>query len=303
MTVTPAPRPEARPAVRLGVAFVPTMEPESLRSLATAVEAAGLDDLWVWEDCFKQSGVASAAAALAWTARIRVGIGLMPAPLRSTAVTAMEVATVARMFPGRFVPAVGHGVQAWMEQAGVRAKSPLTLLREHTESLRRLLAGDEVTASGRYVTLDRVRLDWPAPDVPLVLGGVGPRSLALAGELGDGVILANALTPDDVRAAAETAGTAAQAAGRPVPDVYATLIAATGDGAQQRLDAELPLWGAEAGSGIGAAGDARTIADAVLRLAAAGASAVAVQPTADEPDLAGFVELLGREVRPLLDQA
>ncbi|MGF0115315.1 LLM class flavin-dependent oxidoreductase [Promicromonospora sp. Marseille-Q5078] len=303
MTVTPAPPPEARPAVRLGVAFVPTMPPESLRSLATAVEAAGLDDLWVWEDCFKQSGVASAAAALAWTERIRVGIGLMPAPLRSTAVTAMEIATVARMFPGRFVPAVGHGVQEWMGRSGVRVDSPLTLLREHTEALRGLLAGKEVTTSGRYVQLDGIRLDWPAPDVPLVLGGVGPRSIALAGELGDGLILANALTPDDVRAAAAAATAAAGSAGWPVPEVYATLIAATGPGAQERLDAELPLWGAEPGRGIGAAGDARAIADAVLRLAAAGAGSVAVQPTADEPDLAGFVELLGREVRPLLDHA
>ena len=301
MTVTPAP--EARPAVRLGVAFVPTMTPESLRSLATAVEAAGLDDLWVWEDCFKQSGLASATAALAWTDRIRVGIGLLPAPLRSTAVTAMEIATVSRMFPGRFVPAVGHGVQAWMGQAGVRAKSPLTLLREHTEALRRLLAGEEVSTAGRYVTLDQVRLEWPAPGTPLVLGGVGPRSLALAGELGDGVILANALTPDDVRAAAETAGAAAQAAGRPAPGVYATLIAATGPGAQERLDAELPMWGAEPGRGIGAAGDARAIADGVLRLAAAGASAVAVQATADEPDITGFVKMLGREVRPMLDHS
>ncbi|MCK9796120.1 LLM class flavin-dependent oxidoreductase [Isoptericola sp. 4D.3] len=303
MTVTPAPLPDARPAVRLGVAFVPTTPPESLRSLAIAVEAAGLDDLWVWEDCFKQSGVASAAAALAWTERIHVGIGLMPAPLRSTALTAMEVATLGRMFPGRFVPAVGHGVQEWMGQAGVRVDSPLALLREHTEALRRLLAGDEVTTSGRYVTLDRVRLDWPAPDVPLVLGGVGPRSVALAGELGDGLVLANGRTTDEVRAAADAATDAALAAGRPVPDVYATLIAATGPGAQDRLDAELPLWGAQPGRGIGAAGDARTLADGVLRLAAAGASAVAVQPTVDEPDLAGFVELLGREVRPLLDQA
>ena len=130
---------------RLGSAFVPTHAPESLRALATSAESAGLDDLWVWEDCFKQSGLASAAAALAWTERVRVGIGLMPAPLRSTAITAMEVATLERAFPGRLVAGVGHGVQEWMGQAGVRVSSPLTLLREHTTALRALLSGGEVT--------------------------------------------------------------------------------------------------------------------------------------------------------------
>jgi len=283
---------------RLGIAYVPTHAPETLRRLATTAEEAGLDDLWVWEDCFKQSGLASAAAALAWTDRLRVGIGLMPAPLRSTAVTAMEVATLARTFPGRLVPGVGHGVQDWMGQAGVRVASPLTLLREHTTALRRLLAGEEVTTSGRYVTLDGVRLDWPPTEpVPLWLGGVGPRSLALAGELGDGLILANALTPDDVRGAVEAARGGGAGEGF---DVHATLIAATGPHAQDRVDREVPLWGREPGQGVGAAGDAQALATAVGALADAGATAVAIQPTADEPDLEGFVRFLGREVAPLL---
>ena len=56
---------------RLGIAFVPTHAPESLRRLATTAEEAGLDDLWVWEDCFKQSGLASAAAAIRTIALIR----------------------------------------------------------------------------------------------------------------------------------------------------------------------------------------------------------------------------------------
>ncbi len=283
---------------RLGIAFVPTHAPESLRRLATTAEDAGLDDLWVWEDCFKQSGLASAAAALAWTERVRVGIGLMPAPLRSTAITAMEVATLARMFPGRLVAGVGHGVQEWMGQAGVRVASPLTLLREHATALRSLLAGEEVTTDGRYVTLDAVRLDWPPTDpVPLWLGGSGPRTLALAGELGDGLILTNALTPDDVRGAAAVAR---EGGAGPGFDVHATLIAATGPDAQARVDRELPVWGAEPGRGIGAAGDAQAVAAGVLALAEAGATAVAVQPTADEPDVEAFVRFLGREVAPLL---
>lgn len=286
---------------RLGIAFVPTYAPESLRRLATTAEDAGLDDLWVWEDCFKQSGLASAAAALAWTDRVRVGIGLMPAPLRSTAITAMEVATLARMFPGRLVAGVGHGVQEWMGQAGVRVASPLTLLREHATALRSLLAGEEVTTDGRYVTLDAVRLDWPPTEpVPLWLGGSGPRTLALAGELGDGLILTNALTPEDVRGAAAVAR---EGGAGPGFDVHATLIAATGPtgpDAQARVDRELPVWGAEPGRGIGAAGDAHAVAAGVLALAEAGATAVAVQPTADEPDVETFVRFLGHEVAPLL---
>ncbi|MGM1029979.1 MAG: LLM class flavin-dependent oxidoreductase [Actinomycetota bacterium] len=94
-------------------------------------------------------------------------------------------------------PGIGHGVLEWMAQAGVRAESPLTLLTEHATALRTLLAGDELSVEGRYVRLDRVRLRWPPTDVPpLLIGGGRSKTLALAGELGDGVIVAGELTPD-----------------------------------------------------------------------------------------------------------
>ena len=89
----------------------------------------------MWEDCFKEAALPGATAMLAWTARSRVGIGLMPVPLRNVALTAMEIATIARLFPGRFAPAVGHGVQGWMGQVGARVESPLTLLREYADAL------------------------------------------------------------------------------------------------------------------------------------------------------------------------
>lgn len=122
------------------------------------------------------------------------------------------------MFPGRFLPGIGHGVLEWMSQAGVRAESPLTLLAEHASALRTLLAGDELSVAGRYVRLDRVRLRWPPAEVPpLLIGGGRPKTLALAGELGDGVILAGELTPeagrDVTRAAVEAVGAAREAAG------------------------------------------------------------------------------------------
>lgn len=287
--------------MKLGVAYVPTLPPERFRELAVTAEAAGLDELWVWEDCFKQSGIASAAAALSWTARLPVGIGLLPTPLRNVALTAMELATLERLFPGRLIAGVGHGVQTWMAQVGARVASPLTLLEEYASALRRLLAGERVSMAGRYVKLDDVALDWPpTTPPPLMLGGAGPRSLALAARLGDGNLLGTAMSSAEIRASCEVIVSAR--GGEPHP-VVATLIAATGPGAQERVDREVPRWGKPAGQGFAAAGDSSTIAESIRRLAAVGITSVTIHPTEDEPDLPGFLHFLGGEVRPLLPPA
>ncbi|MGN5238299.1 LLM class flavin-dependent oxidoreductase [Rhodococcus sp. SJ-3] len=187
--------------VAIGFVFPPSQPPERLRDAALAVEAAGIDEFWLWEDCFAESGLAPAAAVLAWTERIRVGISLIPVPLRNVALTAMEIATLARLFPDRLLPGIGHGILEWMGQAGVRAKSPITLLREYSTALRALLDGETVTTQGRYVQLDDVRLAYPPALVPpLLIGATKPRTLAIAGELGDGVLLGGGNeTPDGVR--------------------------------------------------------------------------------------------------------
>jgi alkanesulfonate monooxygenase SsuD/methylene tetrahydromethanopterin reductase-like flavin-dependent oxidoreductase (luciferase family) len=251
------------------VIFRPALPPEQLREFVETVENTGLDDVWLWEDCFLEGGLSSATAALSWSSSLRVGIGLLPVPLRNPAVAAMEIATVSRLFPGRFTPAVGHGILSWMEQVGARAASPTTLLREWVTATRALLHGETVTVSGDYVRLDHVTLDWPPVDVPpLLVGARGPRTLALAGELADGIVLdaevsPAGISPDAVRAAIDTS-----AARRPQEVVVYVPIAA----------------------GHAVAGVARTI----TRYADAGATTVAMQPAADDPDVIATIRLAGR---------
>jgi 5,10-methylenetetrahydromethanopterin reductase len=174
----------------LGFVVRPEHPPERLGAIARDVEAAGLDEVWVWEDCFFAGGIAGTAAALAATSRIRVGLGIMPVPVRNPAFAAMEIAALARMYPGRVLPGFGHGVADWMRQIGAKPDSQLDLLEETVAAVRSLLAGEEVRVDGRYVRLDGVRLDHPPDDVPPVFVGVRrARSLAVSGRVADGTIL------------------------------------------------------------------------------------------------------------------
>ncbi|OLT19301.1 hypothetical protein BJF78_11125 [Pseudonocardia sp. CNS-139] len=170
-----------------GVVFRPQSPPERLRDVVRAADAAGLAELWLWEDCFLEGGLTAATAALAWSERLRVGIGLLPVPLRNPALAAMEIATVERLFPGRFLPGLGHGVLDWMGQVGARVASPMTLLREHTGAVRDLLHGRTLDVDGTYVHLSGVALDWPpAAAPPVLVGARGPRTVRLAGEIATG---------------------------------------------------------------------------------------------------------------------
>ncbi|GHD65854.1 oxidoreductase [Streptomyces mirabilis] len=286
----------------LGVVFRPQLPPERLRAVARAADDAGLEELWLWEDCFLEGGISAAAAALAWTERVRVGVGLLPVPLRNVAVTAMEAATLHRMFPGRAILGVGHGVQDWMGQVGARAESPVTLLREHLDALRALLRGERVSTDGRYVKLDGVALDWPPAGAPEVLAGAtGPRSLRLSGAAADGTVLTAATGPEGVRRARRLIDEGRESAGRTDHHrVVVYLHTATGPDAAARLRAEIEANGEDPLPEHGVAGDAGAVAKAVKRLAEAGADTVVLQPTADEPDPEALVRFAAREVRPLI---
>ncbi len=195
------------PRAQIGMVFDRAFPAGAIGEYARRVEAAGIEQLWLIEDCFFTTAVSLAATALASTERITVGLGVMPAVARTAAFTAMEIATLANLAPGRVVPGIGHGVQEWMGQMGVRPASPLTALDETISNVRRLLAGEHVTFDGTYVHLDGVRLEQPPSVVPPVLAGVQQaRSMALAGRVADGVILVEGAGPTYVRWAREQAG-------------------------------------------------------------------------------------------------
>ncbi|MBD3942472.1 LLM class flavin-dependent oxidoreductase [Microbacterium sp. NEAU-LLC] len=282
---------------RIGAIFNPyTHTPDEFHDAVTAAERARLPELWIWEDCFRQSAFATAGAALAWTESLRIGIGIAPMPLRNVAATAMEIASIERLFPGRLLPGVGHGVLEWMGQAGARVASPLTLMREYVPALRGLVAGEQVTTTGRYVTLDAVQLNHPPVTPPPVYAAAeGPKTLRLSGEVADGTVLDSGHTAAEYQTAvAAIRGARAEASRGDGHDVVAYVVTAFGADSEARAiadvgdkpdPAERALWG-----------DPAQVAAGARRYFDAGVDDVVLLP-ASRGDIAEFYAAAGEVAR------
>lgn len=319
---------------RLGVVFTANRPPEELPAFAAAAEAAGLDELWVWEDCFLAGGISASATALAVTERITVGVGVMPVVFRNPVATAMEIATLARLHPGRFVAGLGHGMPAWMQQIGALPPKPMRALEETTASIRRLLAGERFDLDGDHVHLDDVRLDHPPRrPPPVVLGVRRPLGLRVAGRSADGTILAEPSAPAYVRWARERIDEGRAAAGRTdhhrltvfvagrvdpdrrrAREAVARMVASTSVAAQlaplgrdAELDALRSLGEPEAIAAhvpddlvdeLAAAGTPAQVAASLRAVAAEGVDAIAFVPLG--PDADAQLRLFSTEVAPAL---
>ena len=167
----------------VGLVLGSVLAPEHLKDVARSGEELGFGRLWMAEDYYFTGGISGAATVLSATERMPVGLGVVSAVARHPALLAMEVATMARIYPGRVVPAIGLGLADWLRQMGIHPNSTLGALRESLTSMRALLAGEEITASGDNFHFDHIQLAYPV-EVPLYMGIMGPKMLQLSGEVG-----------------------------------------------------------------------------------------------------------------------
>jgi len=140
--------------------------------------------------------------ALALAAERTEAIGLGPAvlvpSLRHPMVNAAAIATLAAQAPGRVVVAIGSGFTGRM----VLGQRPMAwaAVSTYVRTLRALLRGEEVEWEGSMLRmLHPVGFGGPTPiDVPILIAADGPKGLAIAAELGDGVFSAGIPQPDAV---------------------------------------------------------------------------------------------------------
>ncbi|MER8003169.1 LLM class flavin-dependent oxidoreductase [Streptomyces sp. NPDC095613] len=205
------PEPHAQPTRgRTGIMLPRDLPARDVLPYARRAEELGFEQVWVVEDLGWRGGIAQAATVLAATTNLTVGVGILPAGARNVCFAAMELATLAQFHPGRLIIGIGHGMPDWMRQAGSWPASPLTLIKEYTSALRRLLAGEPGPANGRYVRCEGVVLtETPDSVPPVVLGVRGPRSQEAAGEVADGLLLAEPAAPAYITASLHHLGATA----------------------------------------------------------------------------------------------
>ena len=206
---------------RLGLMLWPAPGLDADLQRGQWAEAAGYDDVWLpnAEGMFDPMALASALAVT--TSRVRVCTGVVPMFNAPAPVLATQVSFIAAQAPGRFVlglgSSTGNMVQRWY---GVPFERPLTQLREYLQLLRQILAGEKTAFRGECVQSAGFRLQAPpVTPVPLHLGAMGPRMLALAGELADGVVLNDFTPPDTLGRALEQIDAGARRSGRRVEDL------------------------------------------------------------------------------------
>ncbi len=198
----------------VGVFLHGTTPAPDLAEMCRLVEDLGYGELWLAEDCYMLAGFSSTAIALQATRDIRVGLGAVASVTRHPAITAMEAATLANAFPGRFTLAIGHGPDVWTKQMGVYPGSILGAMRECVGGLRRLLDGETIQEKGNHFAFDNIGLLHPAKQLPILIAVIGPKSIALTGEIADGLVVSVLAGPKYVAHAREQLEQAMAQAGR-----------------------------------------------------------------------------------------
>jgi F420-dependent oxidoreductase-like protein len=171
--------------------------PEEQLAFAAEAERLGFDSVWVAE-----SSATDSAAILTWlashTTRIRLGAGIMHIAARSAAMTAMSATTVDRLSGGRMVLGLGVSGPAVSEGwHGVRFAPQLQRTREYIAVVRAALSGAPVRFRGETIELPmpdgpgvpmRLAIAPVQERLPIYLAAIGPRNVALAGEVADGLL-------------------------------------------------------------------------------------------------------------------
>ncbi len=187
-------------------------------------EKMGFEAVWQAESRLVRDAIVPMAAYAAVTERIKIGSGVINNWTRNIGLLAATFLTLDDLAPGRIIAGLGAWWDPLARNVGIIRRKPLTAMRETVIVLRRLLNMERVTFHGEFVHVEGIELDVvhgrrEPRQVPIYIGATGPKMLALAGEIADGVLLNYCVPPEYNDWALEQIEKGARKAGRSLDDI------------------------------------------------------------------------------------
>ncbi|HEY5171467.1 MAG TPA: LLM class flavin-dependent oxidoreductase [Acidimicrobiia bacterium] len=160
-------------------------------------ERLGYERAWLFDSPALYGDIWMIAALAAQrTTRIALGPAVLVPNLRHPLAQASAIATLEQLAPARVAVAIGTGFTGRMAMG----QKPLTWAwtRRYIEQLRGLLRGEKVEVDGTIVQMLHAPEFAPARPIatPIVVAANGPKGLAVARELGDGVMTIGSGDPE-----------------------------------------------------------------------------------------------------------
>ncbi len=207
-------------AASFGVEFVPGDLFWRTTYYAVQAEKLGFNRIWITDHFNNRNVYVTLALVSTYTSQIGLGPGVTNPYLVHPVMTAQAVASLNEMAPGRIACGIGAGDRTTLDMVGVEQKKPLSAIREAVEIIRGLTSGSGAEFQGEVFRITkgarfRFRVDNP---IPIYIGAQGPRMLALAAEVGDGVLI-NASHPRDIEEAVQHVRKGAEASGKGAKDL------------------------------------------------------------------------------------
>jgi probable F420-dependent oxidoreductase len=220
----------ARSTLDLGAYALPGRVADPRPGLEQAVtgEALGLGSIWVAERWEKKE-VASILGALSQrTQRVKLVAGMTHFGTRHPIVLAGMASTLQALSGDRFILGFGRSVAFIWKNLGIPVPV-IAAMADYAKILRSLWAGETVNYDGPAGRYPNMRMpELPAVPPPMILAAIGPKTLALAGQHFDGVVLHPFLTTEGVARSVAVVREAAEEAGRDpaAVKIYAEVVVA-----------------------------------------------------------------------------
>jgi probable F420-dependent oxidoreductase len=193
-----------------GVTVLPDPPYARFLELMQLSEKHGFDYGWTYDShILWQESYATFPLAADRTERLKLGHFVTNPGIRDPTITASWYATMHDISDGRMVMGIGRGDSS----RRVVGLKPVKVadFEERCRMIKELMNGRKVEWNGKELKLEWVRSELP--EIEMWIAGYGPKALAVAGRVGDGVIIQLA-DPQIIQWIMDTARKAAEEAGR-----------------------------------------------------------------------------------------